>query len=142
MNGAQASQIFEIKGDKLAELAQLVKRVGDQQKDLIVDISKQLSAHNDTTNQALAKQARMEQKITNIEEQLMKHKQLGYKRKLEKLEKRKSENRTAKRFAEDMEEVKELVGSHPKSASRSHSRGRKSSSGGNGTLLPCVLLSI
>jgi len=33
------SQVFEIKGEKLAELSQLVKRVGDQQKELVLDMS-------------------------------------------------------------------------------------------------------
>jgi hypothetical protein len=75
------SQVFEIKGEKLAELSQLVKRVGDQQKELILDISQQLSRHNEMMAQAMDKQSRMDSKIASIEEQLALNVHLGYKRK-------------------------------------------------------------
>jgi hypothetical protein len=81
------SQVFEIKGEKLSELSQLVKRVGDQQKELVLDISQQLSRHNDLMSQAVDKQSRMESKIASIEEALMRRADFGYKRKLEKIEK-------------------------------------------------------
>jgi hypothetical protein len=54
------TKVFEIKGEQLAELSKLVKRVGDQQKELIIDISRQLSKHNEMMEKALDKQARME----------------------------------------------------------------------------------
>jgi hypothetical protein len=34
------NQLFTLKGDALAELSRLVKRVGDQQKELVLDISR------------------------------------------------------------------------------------------------------
>jgi hypothetical protein len=40
----------------LAELSRLVKRVGDQQKEMILDISQQLSRHNEMMYKALDKQ--------------------------------------------------------------------------------------
>jgi hypothetical protein len=54
--GGISSQIFQIKGDQLAELSRLVKRVGDQQKEMILDISQQLSRHNEMMYKALDKQ--------------------------------------------------------------------------------------
>ena len=89
MNGTPSllnSQVFEIKGDKLAELSQLVKRVGDQQKELVLDMSQQLSRHNELMSQAMDKQARMESKIASIEEALLQRADFGYKVKLEKIE--------------------------------------------------------
>jgi hypothetical protein len=84
------SQVFEIKGEKLAELSQLVKRVGDQQKELVLDISQQLSRHNDLMTQAMDKQRRMDSKIASIEEQLMQNLSLGYKQKAELLDQKKT----------------------------------------------------
>ncbi len=62
-----SNQIFTLKGDALAELSRLVKRVGDQQKELILDISRQLSKHNEMMDRAIEKQERMESKIDMIE---------------------------------------------------------------------------
>ena len=80
------SQVFTLRGDSLAELSRLVKRVGDQQKELVLEISKQLSRHNEMVEKAVEKQARMEDKIVNIEEQLRKKASIGYDRKREKLD--------------------------------------------------------
>lgn len=96
---AGSSQIFEIKGDRLSELSKLVKRVGDQQKELILDISKQLSRHNEIIDRAVEKQARMDAKIDDIEDLLMKKASLNYKRKLEKLDQEHKERQAAKAAA-------------------------------------------
>ena len=72
------TKVFEIKGEQLAELSKLVKRVGDQQKELIIDISKQLSKHNEMMEKALDKQSRMEQKLLTIEETIKNKPEIGY----------------------------------------------------------------
>jgi hypothetical protein len=73
-----------------------VKRVGDQQKELVLDISKQLSRHNEIIDKAADKQARMDAKITGIEELLIQKASLNYKRKLEKIEKEHKDRAAAK----------------------------------------------
>ena len=78
--------MFSLRGDSLAELSRLVKRVGDQQKELVLEISQQLSRHNEMVGRAIEKQDRMEDKIANIEEQMRKKAALGYDRKREKLD--------------------------------------------------------
>jgi hypothetical protein len=52
--------------------------VGDQQKELVLDISKQLGRHNELLDKAVEKQARMEAKIAGIEQELMKKAALRY----------------------------------------------------------------
>lgn len=47
--------MFTIKGDTLAELSRLVKRVGDQQKELVMQVSEQLGRHNEQMEKALEK---------------------------------------------------------------------------------------
>lgn len=73
-----------------------MKRVGDQQKELVLDISKQLSRHNEIIDKAADKQARMDAKITGIEELLIQKASLNYKRKLEKIEKEHKDRAAAK----------------------------------------------
>ena len=63
--------MFTLKGDALAELSRLVKRVGDQQKELVLDISRQLSRHNEMMDRAIEKQERMESKIEMIEHMII-----------------------------------------------------------------------
>ena len=70
-----------MRGDSLAEMSRLVKRVGDQQKELVLEIAQQLSRHNEMLAKAIDKQIRMEDKVANIEEQLRKKPALGYERK-------------------------------------------------------------
>lgn len=69
----------------MAELSRLVKRVGDQQKELVIEVSQQLSRHNEMMDKALEKQTRMDQKITLIEDQLMANVSIGYKRKADRI---------------------------------------------------------
>ena len=57
-----------MRGETLAELSRLVKRVGDQQKELVLEISEQLSRHNEMVDKAIEKQGRMRAKIEDIEE--------------------------------------------------------------------------
>lgn len=66
-SSSTSNQLFTLKGDALAELSRLVKRVGDQQKELVLDISRQLSRHNEMMDRAIEKQERMESKVEMIE---------------------------------------------------------------------------
>ncbi|TNV72947.1 hypothetical protein FGO68_gene13120 [Halteria grandinella] len=119
------SQVFEIKGEKLAELSQLVKRVGDQQKELVLDISQQLSRHNELMSQAVDKQSRMESKIASIEEALLQRADFGYKRKMEKIEKQKSAAMVGmqKKFTEDQAAQQHHRGGSRSRKSSHHSGG-------------------
>lgn len=148
VNNNVNSQLFEIKGEKLSELSMLVKKVGDQQKDMILDISKQLGTHNEMMEKAIDKQTRIDSKIASIEELLLKKASLGFKRKQEKIEAKKKQAllklttaRVAgsnsappktKQYSEDAEEVKELPVSSRGRAHSSGSRSRKSSRSGAG----------
>jgi hypothetical protein len=76
-----------LKGEALSELSRLVKRVGDQQKELVLEISKQLSRHNEMMDRALDKQVRMESKIDMIEVALKKKGDaIGFERKVDKID--------------------------------------------------------
>ncbi len=67
-------------------MSRLVKRVGDQQKELVLELSQQLARHNEMMDKALEKQARMKGKIDNIEAELRKKESIEYERKLEQIE--------------------------------------------------------
>ena len=78
----------------MAELSRLVKRVGDQQKELVLDISRQLSRHNEMMDRAIEKQERMESKIEMIEQALIKKgESIGFERKREKIDQMKKMQR-------------------------------------------------
>ena len=61
-------------------LARLVKQAAESQKDLILDLTKQVTVHNDLLERAMSKQLRMEAKIDRIEERLMDKELFNYKR--------------------------------------------------------------
>ena len=82
-------------------------------------------------DKAIDKQSRMDQKIQNIEDQLMKKASLGYKRKLEQIETLKQKKALAassaiKTFKEDqqLEEVKSLPRSQDSGEKRTSSSSR------------------
>ena len=80
----------------MAELSRLVKRVGDQQKDMILDISQQLSRHNEMMYKALDKQTQMEAKIQSMEEALRKKGSvINYEKKLERVREMHHKNKLA-----------------------------------------------
>ena len=79
------SQVVQLKGDMIAQLAKLVKKVGEQQKELILEFSQQLNQHNEIIEKAIEKQERMEQKINRIEARLMEKEIYNYKVNQEKV---------------------------------------------------------
>jgi hypothetical protein len=55
----------------ISQLSRLVKKVGEQQKDLILEFTTQLNQHNELIEKAIQKQERMETKLGRIEAKLM-----------------------------------------------------------------------
>jgi hypothetical protein len=55
----------------ISQLSKLVRKVGEQQRNLILEFTNQLNQHNDLIDKALDKQLRMEQKIDRIEHRIM-----------------------------------------------------------------------
>jgi len=53
----------------------MVKRAGEQQRELVMELSKELNRHNKLVDKALERQERMIEKVSRIEERLM-HKEL------------------------------------------------------------------
>ena len=83
--------------------------MGDQQKELVLEISQQLSRHNEVLERAVEKQVRMEDKVANIEEQLRKKPVIGYDRKREKLEAIKKLHLEQKKKAEASKYLPSLI---------------------------------
>lgn len=93
----------------ISSLSKLVKKVGDQQKEMILELSEQLGMHNELIEKALEKQQRMELKINRIESKLMEKEIFNYKRNIDKVEKRRQKEmeRSRQREMKKLEELKE-----------------------------------
>ncbi|CDW84076.1 serine threonine protein kinase [Stylonychia lemnae] len=85
----------------IAQLSKLVKKVGEQQKELILEFSQQLNQHNELIEKAMEKQERMEQKINRIETRLMDKEIYHYKENQEKVQQRKQSEIQRRRQRED-----------------------------------------
>lgn len=63
--------VVQVNGTVIGELSKLVKTVGDQQRDTILELSKELGQHNKLLEKAMNKETRLIQKVKRIEEKMM-----------------------------------------------------------------------
>ena len=87
------SQVVQLKGDQISHLSRLVKKVGEQQRDLILEFSQQINQHNELISKAMEKQEKMETKLDRIEHKIMEKEIYNYQLIQMRLEKRKEEDR-------------------------------------------------
>ena len=64
-------EVVQVNGNVIGELSRLVKKVGEQQREIVLELSKELGKHNKVIEQAMAKEERMLSKINRIEEKMM-----------------------------------------------------------------------
>ena len=55
----------------IGELARLVKRVGEQQREIVLELSTELGKHNKLIEKAMAKEDRLLAKVNRIEEKII-----------------------------------------------------------------------
>lgn len=65
-------------GNVIGELSRLVKKVGEQQREIVLELSKELGKHNKMIEQAMSKEDRMLSKINRIEEKMMQKELYNY----------------------------------------------------------------
>ena len=51
--------VVEVNGNVIGQLSKLVKRVGEQQREIVLDLSKELGKHNKLLERAVNKQERL-----------------------------------------------------------------------------------
>ena len=64
-------EVVQVNGTVIGDLSKLVKRVGEQQRELVLDLSKELGQHNKLIEKAMAKEERLISKVNRIEEKMM-----------------------------------------------------------------------
>ena len=63
--------VVQVNGTVIGELSRLVKTVGEQQREIVLDLSKELGKHNKLLEKAMNKEQRLIQKVNRIEEKMM-----------------------------------------------------------------------
>lgn len=74
----------------VSQLATMVRKAGEQQREIVMELSKELSKHNKLIERALDKQERMIGKVERIEEKLMKKEIYNYEKITDAIEKKKA----------------------------------------------------
>ncbi len=74
-------------------MSRLVKKVGEQQRDLILEFSQQINQHNELISKAMEKQDKMETKLDRIEHKIMEKEIYNYQLIQMRLERKKEEDR-------------------------------------------------
>lgn len=62
----------------ISELSKIVKRVGEQQREIVLELSKELGKHNKLLEKAIRKEDRLISKINRIEEKMMEKELYNY----------------------------------------------------------------
>lgn len=63
--------MIEVTGDTVSKLSKLVKKAGEQQRAIVLELSKELGHHNVLIERALEKQTRLANKVERIEKHIM-----------------------------------------------------------------------
>jgi len=63
--------VVEVTGDTVSKLSRLVKKAGEQQRAIVLELSKELGQHNILIERALEKQSRLLNKVQRIEDHIM-----------------------------------------------------------------------
>lgn len=70
--------VIEVTGETIAKLSRLVKQAGEQQRQIVLELSKELGQHNILIEQAIEKETRLLAKVQRIEEHIMKKEMYNY----------------------------------------------------------------
>lgn len=63
--------VIEVTGETVAKLSKLVKQAGEQQRQIVLELSKELGQHNILIEQAIEKETRLLAKVQRIEDHIM-----------------------------------------------------------------------
>lgn len=63
--------VVEVTGDTVSKVAKLVKQAGEQQRAIVLELSRELGEHNLLLEKALEKQNRLGVKLQRIEDHIM-----------------------------------------------------------------------
>ncbi len=83
------SVVLQVKGEMIQSLAQMVRQAGDQQREIVIELSQELNKHNKLIEKALDRQERIIEKVSRIEDKLMTKELYNYQRIQEEIERRK-----------------------------------------------------
>jgi septal ring factor EnvC (AmiA/AmiB activator) len=64
--------VVEVTGETVSKVAKLVKQAGEQQRAIVLELSRELGEHNILLEKALEKQNRLAVKVQRIEDHIMK----------------------------------------------------------------------
>jgi hypothetical protein len=63
--------VIQVNGEVIGELSKLVKKAGEQQREVVLELSKELGKHNKLIEKAIQREERLLQKVNRIEESIM-----------------------------------------------------------------------
>jgi hypothetical protein len=64
-------EVVQVNGNVIGELSRLVKKVGEQQREIVLELSKELGKHNKLIERAMLREDRLLSKVNRIEEKMM-----------------------------------------------------------------------
>lgn len=70
--------VIEVTGETVAKLSKLVKQAGEQQRQIVLELSKELGQHNILIEQAIDKETRLLAKVQRIEDHIMQKEMYNY----------------------------------------------------------------
>ena len=98
--------VVEVTGETVSKLSRLVKKAGEQQRAIVLELSKELGQHNILIERALEKETRLLQKVQRIEDHIMSKEMYHYEQIKQKLEAQKAEERRKREEIERVEREK------------------------------------
>lgn len=63
--------VVEVTGETVSKVAKLVKQAGEQQRAIVLELSRELGEHNILLERAIEKQNRLNVKVQRIEDHIM-----------------------------------------------------------------------
>ena len=72
------SAVIQVKGDMIGQLSKLVYAVGQQQREMMLEIAQEINKHNKVMDKAIEKQRELIDKVDKIEEKLMEKELYNY----------------------------------------------------------------
>jgi proline dehydrogenase len=71
-------EVVQVNGNVIGELSRLVKKVGEQQREIVLEHSKELGKHNKLIERAMLREDRLLAKVNRIEEKMMQKELYNY----------------------------------------------------------------
>ena len=62
--------VVTVNGETVAKLSKLVKQAGEQQRQIVLELSQELGQHNQLLEKALAKEKKLDARVDRIEDKL------------------------------------------------------------------------